>query len=338
MNEKIEQAIEQLRIRKEIKSQLCQEDCVEEALALLESCKAEPAAEPTLTWDKPLSSDQAVKYFLTNGFVAVELYRAQIKRLDAQQKENERLTSEIKELKERNANLWSVNNIFQKARNDAESALETEKEHSGTIGRANEALTKEIDRLTAENKAQAERIAELVTENEMRINDQVKSLKEAKRDCEQWSDISDKKDKRIEKLENFILDEPEATNVKGIAAMNEKIEQAIEQLRIRKEIKSQLCQEDCVEEALALLESCKAEPAAEPGEFTKHIRDILNSHALYEACCRKQIDRLTAENTKLKERIEKLEIALEEIKQIARTASRHEIFGIANEALGKEKT
>jgi hypothetical protein len=38
----------------------------------------------------------------------------------------------------------------------------------------------------------------------------------------------------------------------------------------------------------------------------------------------------------LKEQVEKQEAALKEIKQIARTASRHEIFGIANDALGDE--
>ena len=49
-----------------------------------------------------------------------------------------------------------------------------------------------------------------------------------------------------------------------------------------------------------------------------------------------KLTRLTVENAKLKERIEKLEAALKEIKQIARTASRNEIFGIANDILGEE--
>ena len=35
-------------------------------------------SEPLLTWDKPLTSKQASRYLLTNGFVAVELYRAEM--------------------------------------------------------------------------------------------------------------------------------------------------------------------------------------------------------------------------------------------------------------------
>lgn len=34
--------------------------------------------EPLLTWDKPLTSKQAARYLLTNGFIAVELYRAEM--------------------------------------------------------------------------------------------------------------------------------------------------------------------------------------------------------------------------------------------------------------------
>jgi hypothetical protein len=110
--------------------------------------------------------------------------------------------------------------------------------------------------------------------------------------------------------------------------MNEKIEQAIEQLRIRKEIKSQLCKEDCVEEALALLEQFQSEQAAkgmeamgfkkvestkaEPAAVCDYCGTKLVDkcpHCGAPQCCplccaQDKIDRLTAENKNLKRPLE----------------------------------
>jgi hypothetical protein len=55
---------------------------IEKVMEFLQS--AEKTGYVTLGWDKPMTSAEAEKYWLTGGFVAVELYTAETKRLKAQ--------------------------------------------------------------------------------------------------------------------------------------------------------------------------------------------------------------------------------------------------------------
>ncbi len=50
-------------------------------------------AEPLLHWHRKMDSLDAAKYWMTNGFIAVELYRVTVT-------ENEKLKEKIKELED----------------------------------------------------------------------------------------------------------------------------------------------------------------------------------------------------------------------------------------------
>lgn len=54
--------------------------------------------EPTLTWERPMSSAQAAHYLLTAGFVAVELWRVQNKAIFALEREKQELAEKVMEL------------------------------------------------------------------------------------------------------------------------------------------------------------------------------------------------------------------------------------------------
>lgn len=66
-----------------------------------ESAPEQPVSDPdgpTLTWDKPMTSKQAGRYLLTNGFVAVELYRADVQRLEKRIEELESAAPDEREI------------------------------------------------------------------------------------------------------------------------------------------------------------------------------------------------------------------------------------------------